>query len=101
MSLQIAYVTVEMSDGTVFDRQRVTLQDRLRLERSARVNKWELAGASSAPTTNAFLGWSVLERTGQIQTTFEAFIAGEAIDVYVEAAEATLGNPTQPEAGIG
>lgn len=93
--MQISYATVEMSDGTVFARERITLQDRLRLERTARANKWDIANANYTPSTNSFLGWSALERSGKITVSYEEFTNGAAVDVYIEQGEAELG-PTEP-----
>lgn len=99
MSMQINYISVEMADGTVHDKTRVTLQDRLRLERAARVNDWELGSARNSPSTNAFLAWAGLSREGQYQGTFEQFVESDAVDIFVSTGEAVLGNPGQPTAG--
>lgn len=95
-TMKLSVATVEMADGTVHENVRITLQDRLRLERTARTRKWDLANANYAPSVNAFLAWSAVERAGLIGVmTFEDFIAGGANDVNVDSAEAELGDPTQ------
>lgn len=99
MAMQINYITVEMADGTVHDKTRVTLQDRVRLERAARANDWEMGTARNSPSVNAFLAWAGLTRTGQYTGTYEDFTGTDAVDIYVETGEAVLGNPTVPAAG--
>ena len=99
--MQINFISTEMADGTVHDKVRVTMQDRLRLERAARNNDWELGSARNAPSTNAFLAWAGLQRTGAYDGTYEQFTSTDAVDVFVQTGEAVLGNPTEPVAGTG
>lgn len=99
-------VTVELSDGTVVGPVRVTLQDRLRMERAAKPNGWNIGESSSAITVMTFLAWAALERTGAYPGSFEQFAGGDAVDIDMDqddepatAAEA-IGDPTQPAPGI-
>lgn len=99
MAMQINYISVEMADGSVHDKTRVTLQDRLKLERAARVNDWELGSARNSPSTNAFLAWAGLSRENAYTDTFENFVGKDAVDIFVSTGEAVLGNPTPPAVG--
>ena len=96
--MQINYISVEMADGTVYDKTRVTLQDRLRLERAARNNDWEMGTARNTPSINAFLAWAGLVREHGYAGTFEDFTNKDALDIHVSTGEAVLGNPSEPVA---
>lgn len=98
--MRLTVVTIELATGDVHEDLRITIQDRLRLERTARVNKWGPITTDSPHVTEqqVFLAWSAAERAGHTSATFEQFRDAELRDLEFKAAEAELGDPTQPAA---
>lgn len=100
MSITPTYVHVEMSDGTQHT-GRILLADRLQLERTAKVRKWDME--ADGITVNLFSAWCVMKRTGLYTDTYEKFAGGDCIDLFVtnekpaeEPAEDDPLNPTEP-----
>ena len=98
--MKLTLCTVELADGAVHEDLRITIQDRLRLERTARINKWGPIATDSPHVTEqqVFLAWSATERAGHTTATFERFRDAELADLEFKAAEAELGDPTLPAA---
>lgn len=61
----------ETADGNVHDGIRIMLQDKLQLERTARVKKWDVQ--ESPFTTTAFLVWHAARREKLTELSFEEF----------------------------
>lgn len=76
-------VTVELSDGSVVGPERIIFADKIRLEKAARANSWDLS--RDEIRMGSFFAWAVLDRTGQLPTEgmkYEAFLP-EILDVQV------------------
>ena len=87
-------VTVELMDGTVIGPERIIFADKIRLEKTARANSWDLS--RDEIRMGSFFAWAVLERTGQLPTeglTYEAFLP-EICDVQVASEEPEDEDPT-------
>ena len=65
-------ISVEMQDGTRYLDRRVLFADKIRLEKTARNNKWDITRDEF--TVQAFLAWAALNREGEISDTYEAFL---------------------------
>ena len=98
--MKLTLVTIETAAGEVHEDLRITVQDRLKLERTARINKWGPVTTDSDHVTEAqvFLAWSAAGRAGHTSATFEQFRDAELADLEFKNAEAILGDPTQPAA---
>lgn len=101
--MNITLATIETAAGDVHEDLRITVQDRLKLERTARVNKWGPVATDSPHVTEqqVFLAWSSATRAGHTSATFEVFRDSELVDVQFKNAEAVLGDPTQPAPTAG
>lgn len=75
-------VSVELLDGTVIEQLRVLFADKIRLERAARANGWDLA--RDEIRVQGFLAWSAAERTGATSEAYEPFLE-QIADVDFEA----------------
>lgn len=100
MAITPTYAYVEMADGTQHA-QRVLLADKLQLERTSKVRQWD--SEKDAITTNVFMAWAALKRTGLYKDTYEAFIGGDCADIFLttdkpadEPEDDDPLNPTQP-----
>lgn len=80
MSITPTYVHVEMSDGTQHT-ARILLADRMALERTAKIRKWDME--ADAITVNTFSAWAAMKRMGLYTDTYEAFSGGDCIDLFV------------------
>lgn len=86
-------VTVELTDGRVFGPERIIHADKIALEKTARARNWDVE--KNFATTNAFLGWAALKRTGgAVVGGFEEFL-DDLVDVAVERGEPV--DPTQAD----
>lgn len=65
-------ISVEIQDGTRYLDRRVLFADKIRLEKTARNNKWDITRDEF--TVQAFLAWAVLNREGEISDTYETFL---------------------------
>lgn len=96
MSINPTYANVEMSDGTQHA-VRILLADQVRMEGTAKRNKWDLE--ADQITVNTFVTWAAMKRAGLYTDTYEAFVGGDCLDLYIskghpEADDAM--NPTEP-----
>lgn len=64
--------TAELVDGTVLGPVRVLHADKLRLEKTARSRGWQVS--EQFATTNAFLTWAALTRSGDVTVPYEGFL---------------------------
>jgi hypothetical protein len=101
--MKLTLITVEFATGEVIEDMRVTMQDRLKLEKTGRVQKWEVGQADSThlTTQQAFLAWAAATRLGHYEGTFEQFRDSDLSDLEFKAAEAVIGDPTQPAPSAG
>lgn len=75
-------ITVELADGKILGPERVIFADKMRLERSAKANKWDIGRDEFR--TQSFLAWAALNRAKDTDLGYEAFL--EALtDVVFEA----------------
>lgn len=65
-------ISVEMQDGTRYLDRRVLFADKIRLEKAARNNNWNITRDEF--TVQAFLAWAALTREGEVSDTYEAFL---------------------------
>lgn len=72
--------TAELLDGTVLGPVRILFADKLRYEKAAKANGWELQEFR----LQGFLTWAALNREGHTQLTYEEFI-GQLADIEFEA----------------
>lgn len=86
------HVTVELVGDLVCGPERIIHADKIALERTAKARNWVVE--KNFATTNAFLAWAVLKRTGDYVGSFEEFLE-VLVDVYVERGEAV--DPTQTD----
>lgn len=100
MSITPTYAHVELSDGTQHV-TRILLADRLKLEKTAKVRQWDME--ADGITVNAFTTWAALVRAGLYKNSYETFVAGDCVDLFVtnekpadELAEDDPLNPTGP-----
>lgn len=80
-------VTVELMDGSVVGPERIIFADKIRLEKAARANSWDLS--RDEIRMGSFFAWAVLERTGKLPTEgmkYEDFLP-EILDVQVTSEE--------------
>lgn len=101
--MKLTLVTVELASGEVIEDLRVTMQDRLKLEKTGRVQKWEVGKVDSThmTTQQTFLAWASATRLGHYNGTFEQFRDTDLADLEFKEAEAVIGDPTQPAASAG
>lgn len=82
-------VSVELADGNVIGPERIIFADKIRLERTARANSWDLS--RDEIRMGSFFAYAVLERTGQLPRegmTYEELLP-ELIDVQVSSEDPT------------
>lgn len=87
-------VTVELMDGSVVGPERIIFADKIRLEKAARANSWDLS--RDEIRMGSFFAWAVLDRTGQLPAEgmkYEEFLP-EILDVQVSSEEPTDEDPT-------
>ena len=80
-------VTVELMNGSVVGPERIIFADKIRLEKAARANSWDLS--RDEIRMGSFFAWAVLDRTGQLPTEgmkYEEFLP-EILDVQVSSEE--------------
>ena len=80
-------VTVELMDGSVVGPERIIFADKIRLEKAARANSWDLS--RDEIRMGSFFAWAVLERTSKLPTEgmkYEEFLP-EILDVQVTTEE--------------
>lgn len=80
--MQKSFASVELADGTTFDEVRVTVQDKLQYERTARVKKWPEV-QSNMFTFGAFVAWHATKREGLHSLSWEDF-EKQAVDAMVK-----------------
>lgn len=84
--------TVEMLDGTIYGPVRVLYADKMKCERAARANEWDLT--RDEITLRGFLSWAALTRTGEITMPYEAFI-DQVADIAADSVTPEESDPTQ------
>ncbi len=84
--------TVEMADGTIYGPERILYIDKLKCERAARNNQWNMQ--TDEITLSGFLAWAALTRTGKITMPYEEFVESVA-DVMTELVEIDSADPTR------
>ena len=87
-------VTVELMDGSVVGPERIIFADKIRLEKAARANSWDLS--RDEIRMGSFFAWAVLDRTGKLPAEgmkYEDFLP-EILDVQVSSEEPTDEDPT-------
>ena len=80
-------VTVELMNGSVVGPERIIFADKIRLEKAARANSWDLS--RDEIRMGSFFAWAVLDRTEQLPTEgmkYEEFLP-EILDVQVTTEE--------------
>lgn len=80
-------VAVELTNGDVIGPERIIFADKIRLERTARANGWDLS--RDEIRMGSFFAYAVLERIGQLPRegmTYEELLP-ELIDVQVSSEE--------------
>lgn len=87
-------ITVEMQDGSVLGPERVIFADKMRLERSAKANKWDIGRDEFR--TQSFLAWAALNRTKATELGYDLFLE-QLIDVVFEADAQVDDDPTQAD----
>ena len=87
-----AMSTVEMEDGTIHGPVRILYIDKLKCERAARNNQWDMQ--TDEITLSGFLAWAALTRTGVITMPYEKFIESVA-DVMTEVLDVNPEDPTK------
>lgn len=75
-------ITVELTDGKILGPERVIFADKMRLERSAKANKWDIGRDEFR--TQSFLAWAALERTKATTLKYDDFL-DKLTDVVFEA----------------
>lgn len=65
------FASIELQDGTAVSDVRVTLQDKLQFERTARVKKWD--AQENFFTFAAFVAWHATKREGHHDLSWEDF----------------------------
>lgn len=78
--MQKTFASVELEDGTEFTDVRVTLQDKLQFERTAKVKKWD--AQENFFTFAAFVAWHATKRAGLHSLPWEEF-EKSAVDASV------------------
>ena len=87
-------VTVELMNGSVVGPERIIFADKIRLEKAARANSWDLS--RDEIRMGSFFAWAVLDRTGQLPAEgmkYEEFLP-EILDVQVSSEEPADEDPT-------
>ena len=87
-------VTVELMNGSVIGPERIIFADKIRLEKAARANSWDLS--RDEIRMGSFFAWAVLDRTGKLPAEgmkYEDFLP-EILDVQVSSEEPTDEDPT-------
>lgn len=87
-------VTVELMDGSVVGPERIIFADKIRLEKAARANSWDLS--RDEIRMGSFFAWAVLDRTGKLPAEgmkYEEFLP-EILDVQVSSEEPEDEDPT-------
>nr|DAT72610.1 MAG TPA: hypothetical protein [Caudoviricetes sp.] len=84
--------TVEMEDGTIHGPVRILYIDKLKCERAARNNQWDMQ--TDEITLSGFLAWAALTRTGVVTMPYEEFIESVA-DVMTEVLDVNPEDPTR------
>lgn len=87
-----AMTTVEMTDGTIYGPERILYIDKLKCERAARNNQWNMQ--TDEITLSGFLAWAALTRTGKITMPYEEFLESVA-DVMTELVQIDAADPTR------
>ncbi len=78
------FATFELADGTVHTDVRITLQDKLQHERTARAKNWDIE--KEAFRTTAFWAWHAGKREGLHNLSWEEF-EQTAVDAAVYSPE--------------
>lgn len=87
-------VTVELMNGSVVGPERIIFADKIRLEKAARANSWDLS--RDEIRMGSFFAWAVLDRTGKLPAEgmkYEEFLP-EILDVQVSSEEPADEDPT-------
>ena len=71
----------EDAQGVEHGPYRITLQDKLQYEKTAKARKWD--AEEDGMTSNAFLTWHAAKRLGEVDLSFEDFI-GTVIDATAQ-----------------
>lgn len=80
MAINKLYAQMEFSDGREVT-TRVLLADKLKYEQTAKIHKWD--PEPNTLTGQIFLAWAAAHRAGLTESTFDAFKAGEVVDVFL------------------
>lgn len=78
--MQKTFAQVELSDGQEFNDVRVTMQDKLQFERTARLKKWD--AQENYFTFAAFVAWHATKRENLHSLTWDEFEAS-AVDATI------------------
>lgn len=95
MALKRAYANVELLDGTIAEDLRITLPDRLDLERTMKARNW---GERDSFTVAAYLAWRAMIRLKLYAGTWDEFLA-DAVDVQLDDTAEGEPDPTTSRAG--
>lgn len=85
--LKKQFISIELADGTVIGPERIIFADKIRLERTARANGWDMA--RDEMRLGSFFAFAALERTGQLPRegmTYEELLP-ELLDLGVAVEE--------------
>ena len=81
--LKKSLISVELANGNVVGPERIIFADKIRLEKTARANGWDLS--RDEVRMGSFFAYAVLERTGQLPRdgmTYEELLP-ELLDLQV------------------
>lgn len=87
-------ISVELTDGTVVGPERIIFADKIRLERTARVNSWDMT--RDEMRMGSFFAFAALERTGNLPRegmTYEELLP-EILDLQVTTEDPSDDDPT-------
>lgn len=85
-------------DGEVIEGLRITTGDKIKLERTARVRKWDLE--ENIFSTTAFMVWAAASRLEKTSLGFDAFC--EAVtDAQIEDPDKDKDDDEDDESGLG
>ena len=93
MAINKLFAQMEFADGRE-ETTRVLLADKLKYEQTAKIHKWD--PEPNTLTGQIFLAWAAAHRAGITDSTFDAFKAGEVVDVFLTNDEPETGEAETP-----
>lgn len=92
--LKKSLISVELMDGTIIGPERIIFADKIRLERTARANGWDMS--RDEMRMGSFFAYAALERIGQLPTEGMSYedLLPEILDLQVTAEHPADEGPT-------